>query len=253
VQLLRVAPNGPESQPLAEVKSVTPVRIPCDHRNVHFHLKADGFTAWRPDPEPLPIDGGERTIIASLTRDTALAPLEFKFTDEKGEVVSFASLGAKLDAPIRLDGTRIGEIVLEGREVLRFPGLLAGPYRFGIRMPKYAPVEFDIDIVAGEKNQKTVKLEPPAKLHLKFTAAERLLVRFRIMQDAQMIPAFPEKTGAAVGQGLSAQGNEGAVFTGLASGTYSVEVTSPELVAISRSVTLRAGETTELEIEVEKR
>jgi len=255
VLLLKVTPSGQPAQPLAEVKS-TAVRIPCQHRNVRLELKADGFEAWRPEPEPLPVDGGERLIVASLIRDTSLAPLTVKFQDADGKLVSFREMQPKLDAPMHLGGKDIGAITYTTGETLQFDALPSGRYRFGVRSALYAPIEFEVDVIAGEKNERTVKLAAPARLRLRFVASERLMVRFRIVREGRTVRAFPLKadgTPAADTGAATASGDEGAWFGGLPPGSCTVEVMSPELVPTSRSVVLTAGETAELEMEVQKR
>ena len=255
LQLLKVTNNGPPANPKAEVKS-EPVRIPCVDRNVQLELKADGFQPWRPEPEPLPPEGGARTIIASLTRDTSLAPLTIRFEDADGKPVPYRTLNAKLDAPVALDGQAVGAITLEAGETLDFPSLPPGRYQFGIRSARYAPAIFEANLVAGEKNEHVVKLAEPARMRIRFVAPERLMVRFRILRQGRVIKAFPLKADGepASGEGaLQAAGNEGSLFGGLPDGTVTIEVTNDDLIASATQVTLRGGDTTDVEIEVRRR
>ena len=255
VLLLKVTASGPPASPLAEVQSV-PVRIPCTDRNVQLELKADGFEAWRPEPEPLPPEGGERKVIVSLTRNTSLAPLTVRFQDADGTPIAFRSLQAALDAPIHLGGEEVGAITYETGETLHFPTLPSGRYRFGVRSATFAPAEFEADVLPGEKNETTVKLSEPAQLRIRFIAPERLMVRFQIVHNGRPARAFPLKEDGtpAGGSGPAvATGEKGTLFGGLPAGTCTIEVTSPDLVGTSSSVVLTAGETAELEMEVRKR
>ena len=254
--LLPVRPSGPPAAPLSEVKS-EPVRVPCVDRNVQLELKADGFEAWRPPAEPLPAEGGEKNIIAVLVRDTSLASLRLSFQDADGTKVSFAAMKAVPNIA-RLDAKDPGSVVLEGGETLYFPALPAGPYRVTLHGPDYAPVSQDVDVVAREPNEVTVKLRPPAKLKVVFLATEPLTLGFRLRRDGRILPAF--LVGAAAGeaqatglQPLVVHGSDGAVFTGLDAGAATIEVTDPTLAAEAKTVQLREGETTEVEIEVRKR
>ena len=255
--VMPVTPNGPPNAPRAEVNSVA-VRIPCDHRFVQLELKADGFEALRPPQEPLPSEGGEKEIIAVLVRDTSLAPLKLSFQDPDGKPVPYADLGSGQPLITSLDGKDIGSVTFTGGETLNFDSLPAGRYRIGKRSAKYAPAEVDLEVRAGEKNEVTVKLKPTAKLKVIFRSSERVTVRFRLRRSGRILAAFPEggltPTGAE-GSGLQPlrAGEGGAVFTGLGAGQVTVDVTDPTLVAEAKTVSLREGETTEVEIDVRKR
>ena len=233
------------------------MRIPCDHREVRIELKADGFEPWIPRAEPLPVGGGERTIIASLRRDATLASLRIHFEDPDGDPLDYAELRA-VPGIARLDERPMSAgIVLETTETLHFPALPAGPYRIGVRCPAFAPGEIDVQVKAGEQNEATLRLSEPAKMLLKFSATERLLVRFRFLHRGQMVPGFPEgqdvDPAEAGTKPLVVQGNEGTVFSGLPPGPLVVQVTSEDVVAAPRSVQMIAGETIEVDIEVRKR
>jgi len=254
--LLPVAASGPPAAPLSEVKS-SAVRVPCAHRNVQFELKADGFEALRPPAEPLPAEGGEKNIIAVLVRDTSLASLRLHFQDAEGEVVSFASMKGVPDIT-RLDTRPPGSLVLETGETLWFPALPAGPYRVTVYSPDYAPVEQDVDVQAREANEVTVTLRPSAKLKVVFRSTEELTVQFRLRRDGRIVPAFP--VGATLGekdasglQPLVVHGADGATFTGLDTGSVTIDVNDPTLSAEARTVQVTEGETTEVEIDVRKK
>ena len=255
VTLLKVTASGPAAQPRTEVRSEA-VRIPCEHANVQLELKADGFQPWRPAPEPLPVAGGARNLIVSLVRDTSLAPLTVRFEDEHGKPVSYREMSASLDPVQPLDGQVVGAITLEGSDVLTFPSLPTGRWRFGVRSPRYAPAQFEVTLSSGQKNEHLVRLTRPARLRINFIAPERLMVRFRIMRANRLVAAFPFlETGepAPTTGALRATGNEGALFGGLPGGTCHIEVTSPELAAGVTTVNLRPGDTTEVEIQVRRR
>jgi hypothetical protein len=253
--LLGATPSGPPGAPLSEVRTEA-VRVPCDHRDVRLEIKADGFEAWQPPAEPLPPEGGERTVIVSLQRDTSLASLTVRFEDQDGTSLDYAGM-RPVPSIVRLDGQGMRSgIVVETAEALRFPALPAGPYRIGVRSPRHAPVETDVTVVAGEANTATVRVGPPARLRVRFMAPQTVLVRFRLLQEGRVVPAFPEGATGPIAPGEEGAptsvtaGAEGAVFSGLPGGPVTIEVTSPELVAGPRTVTLRLGETTEVEIDV---
>ncbi len=254
--LLRATASGPPNAPAAEVQCAA-VRIPCDHANVQFELKADGFEAIRPPAEPLPGEGGKKEGIVVLVRDTTLAPLRVRFVDPEGKPVPYGDLGAAPPSILSLDGKEIGSVTFVGGEALFFESLPAGRYRIGKRSPAYAPAEVDVDVRAGETNEVIVKLRPTAKLKVVFRAGERIVVRFRLRREGRILPAFPASAQDAgtSASGLSPleAGADGEVFTGLGAGSVTVDVTDPTLVAEAKTVTLREGETSEIEIDVRKR
>jgi len=100
---------------------------------------------------------------------------------------------------------------------------------------------------------------PPAKLRIRFVAAEALVVHFRITQDGETVLAFPEGQDVAQPTGetpetlTAAGGGKGLVLSGLGAGSFGIEVTSADLVASSATVRLTPGETEEVEIEVQRR
>jgi protocatechuate 3,4-dioxygenase beta subunit len=253
--LLTVIPRGPESAARSEVHSL-PVRIPCDHREVAIEIKADGFEPYIPQAELLPVNGGERTIVASLRRDRSLAVLDVRFEDPDANPVSYASLNPVLEIA-RLDPRPMSSgITVESGETLHFGSIPAGPYRILVRSAKFAPAEFDVEVRAGETNEKLVKLTEPARLKIRFTATEQLLVRFRILVQGKVIVAFPENADEAPQDAqapLVVEGGEGMVLSGLPTGPVTVEVTSENLVAAPYTAHLRAGETVEADIGVRVR
>ncbi len=251
LKLLQTSPTNEDSR--AEVKAV-PVRIPCDHRTVQLEVKADGFEPWVPEAEPLPVEGGERELIASLRRDLSLGSLTVRFEDNAGNAVNYREMRPAPNIT-RLDRQPIsGGIVLETAETLNFPAMPQGPYRIDVVSPGYAPASVEVTVRAGEKTEAVCRLEQPAKLKINFVASERVTVRFRLMKDGRIVPAFPEGQPPNPNESgtppLAIQGNEGTVFTGLPSGPIVIRVTNADLVAAPRTVQLRAGETTETEIQV---
>ncbi len=250
--LLTVSPNGPEGEPTSEVVS-EPVRIPCAHRNVLLQVKADGFTEWR-QKEPLPADGGTREVIAILTRDTGLTSLTLRYENASGELVPYTQLGSATPELTRLDNESIGSVAIEQGQALVIKSLPPGSYRVTKRSPSYAPATIDVEIRAGEPTEKTLKLEPPAKLRVRFTSNAPYTVEFRLVQGRYVVPGFRLKEDGTLdeAQGGTETGR-GALFTGLPAGRVTLEVTSPGLVAPPTALNLALGETTEVEIEVRAR
>jgi hypothetical protein len=237
------------------------VRIPCDRPDVSFELKAVGYELWTAGPEPLPVDGGEKTFPVLLRRDLSLGSLRLVLEDKDGKTLSF--LGEKAEAtPWRRDRLPIpGGIVLKPGDALEFPALPAGPYGLLVRSPLHAPVVVSVDVPAGRATEHRVVVGPPAKLRVRFTAPEAVIVRFRLMLGKD--PAFPYTEGTTVAQEGDAgdpskdpvfhAGAEGLVLTGLAAGRYAVEVLNPDLVAPPTAIDLVEGETREAEVALQKR
>ncbi|MDA1193740.1 MAG: carboxypeptidase-like regulatory domain-containing protein [Planctomycetota bacterium] len=260
LQILFVRNNGPENEPTAEVIS-RPVRVPCEHRNVHLEVKADGFAAWRAT-EPVPVVGGERELIAVLARDIGLGSLELQFIDPEGQAVNYSELGGALPSILSLSGADVGSLVLQGGTTLSFPSMPAGRYRIGKRTALYAPAEVDAEVRLGEKTELEVRLRPAARLRVQFTADTEHMVAFRLLRGSDVLHAFAlseDGTPVSVSSDgaepvpLSARGGAGALLGGLPAGSCTIEVTSPELVGGPRTVQLQEGSTTEVEIEVRSR
>lgn len=258
LQLLTVSPNGPEAEPRAEVVS-EPVRVSCKHAHVRLEVKADGFTAWT-QKEPLPADGGARMLIVVLTRDTGLGVLRLLYEDPDGNAVSYRELGRAPPEIMHLGGQAIGTVTIEQGEALVFKSLPAGRYRVTTRSPTYAPASVEVEVRAGgEATERTLTLAPAARLRVRFLSDTGGTVGFRLLRGREVVPAFPSSEDGttadapSTGGRLSAPGDEGALFTGLPAGRITIEVTSPEHVAVPTPADLKEGETTEVEIEVRQR
>jgi hypothetical protein len=269
LQILRPNPEDVETASTTTVFVPTeqgawryqPVRIPCDRPDVSFEVKAVGYEIWTAGPEPLPIDGGEKTFPVLLRRDLTLGSLRLLLEDKDGKTLSF--LGEKAEAsPWRRDRQPIpGGIILKPGDVLEFPALPHGPYGILVRSPLHAPVVIAVDVPAGRATEQKVVVGPPAKMRVRFTAPEATIVRFKLMQGKD--PAYPYVEGTTVAQeGDEADprkdpvlhaGSEGLVLTGLAAGRYSVEVLNPDLVAPATAIDLVESETREVEIALQKR
>lgn len=252
-------PVGPAASERAELKTET-LLIPCDRRTVDIEIKADGYLPWRTLAEPLPADGGEQMFPVTLVRDRTVGALRFRIVDEAGTLVPYSENKARaslawLGPPNELPTS----FVLTATDVLDLPSMKAGPYRVTITGPTFAPIVTDVTVVAGELTERKVTALPPAKLKVRFVAAERLTVRFRITKDGRLAGAIPEgiepaEPGADPNAPLSATGGgEGLVLSGMAGGAHVIEVLSKALVATRRTVTLTPGETKEIEIEVQRR
>lgn len=256
LQLLAVKGGDAGNASQSEIETF-PVRISCAHRNVTLEVKAKGFQAWK-QIEPLPADGGEREVLVTLTRDTALATLELSFAGPDDEPVPYRELGNALPTIVNLDGKEIGSLRIQTGETLVIESLPAGRYRIGKASALYAPAEVDVDVKAGEPNRVTVKLRKPAKLRVRFTASEPVMVPFRLLRGDVILQAFPEGESVDEESKLGdvprlESGAEGKVFTGLSTGPCVLEVLSPDLAPVSRTIRLQEGETVEVEIEVQLR
>ena len=257
LQLLTVKEARAGAAPKSEIDTL-PVRISCEHRNVKLEVKANGFQAWT-QVEPLPGDGGERQVLVTLTRDTALVNLEVAFVGPDDQPIPYHELGDTLPSIVSLDGKDIGSLRIQTGETLVFESLPAGRYHIGKISTAYAPAETDVEVKPGEPNRATLKLRPPAKLRIRFVAAERQMVRFRLLRGDVVLKAFPENSeGAVPGKALDdnpqlESGEEGTLYSGLSAGPCTIEVISPDLLPVRRDVQLQEGETTEVEIEVQPR
>lgn len=260
LRILKGSPSGPPARRDSEMTTET-LRIPCDRRVVDLEIKSDGYLPWSVKAEPLPPDGGARTYPVLLERDMTVGALRIQLEDKEGAPLSFTASRAEVTG-LTWMGPREQmptSFVLQATDVLDMPSMRAGPYRLEVQSPAFAPVGLDVTVVAGQTVTKTLVVGPPAKLAVRFLAAERMTVRFRITQGGRVVRAYPEGKEAlpptSEGEApLSAEGGgETLLLSGLGEGTYVIEVTSAELAATTQSVTLRAGETEEVEIEVQRR
>lgn len=242
------------------------VRLPCDRPDVTLTVKSIGYMPWVFGPEPLPAEGGERTYEVNLDRDLTLGSLKVVLEDRDGKALSF--VGEKAQAvPWRRDGKPIpGGVVLKPGEALEMPALPAGGYGLLVRSPLHAPALVATEVVAGRETEAKAVVGPPAKVRVKFTAPEALIVKFQLRMGRDLDYPFPE---AEAGKAATAQGDaegdtgaldgvlhagaDGLLLTGLATGRHVIEVVSPDLVATATPVDLVEGETREVEIAVTKR
>jgi hypothetical protein len=236
------------------------VMVPAALGTVALEIKSEGYAAWRAPTQPVPPEGGEITIPVVLDRDSGQGGLRFTFEDERGKRLKYTELRALPPTIMALERQDLaGGIVYELREDLRFPSLPPGKYRFGIRAFAYAPQTIDTVVVGGVESEFRVAFRAAARLRVKFTAPTARMVRFQITQNGRPVPALPEteapkeaETPLTEDPTLSA-GAEGALLGGLASGTYVIEVLSEDLLPSRTSVTVREGETEEVEIRVTPR
>ena len=199
-----------------------------------------------------------------LKRDPNLGRLIVHLEDRDGKVLSYVN--EKVEPAIwRRDGQAVSAgIVLKPAETLELPALPSGPYGLLFRSPGHAPAMLEkVDVAAGRDTEVRAILGLPAKVRVKFTAPERLIVKFRLTQGREVAMPFPE-TGLAApvspddaknsqSDGSLDAGPEGVVLTGLATGRYTIEVMSPELTATPTAVDLVEGDTKEVEISVSKK
>jgi hypothetical protein len=244
--------------------SYRPVRLPCDRPDVTLNVKSVGYAPWTFGPDPLPRGGGEKTYEVNLEHDRTLGALKVLLADRDGKALSFAGEAAQA-SPWRRDGKPVpGGVIMRTGDALEMPALPAGAYGLLVRSPKHSPALVTADVVAEQTTEVTAVVGPPAKLRVRFSAPEVLLVRFHVLLGRDETYPFPETEAgkAATAQGEEAKtsldavlhaGADGLLLTGLGAGRHVVEVISPDLVATPTPVDLVEGETREVEIAVTKR
>jgi len=261
VLLLRVmsswAADGEDGTVEGEV-TTEPVRLPCDAPSVMLEIKADGYATWRSEPKRLPREGGEETFEVKLVGDLGTGSAKIALEDEGGEKVNAALAGVQVDLQPLTPGTGGSTYVLQSREDLRITDLPAGRYRVRMLSARFAPAETDITVEVGREAESLVRVRPPAKVKVKFLADEQTLVRFRLTQGGEVVHGVPEGTFSRgtdekTGEPILTAGADGLILSGLASGTYTVEVLSEELSAPPTVVHLVEGDTAEVEITVRPR
>jgi hypothetical protein len=236
----------------------SPVKIPCDAPEVVLEVKADGYAPWTSRPEPLNPDGEDRTFEVTLSNDANLGSVKVLLEDEAGQPIPWTDSKSRVTTVIRLDGPPAAAgYVLEGAADLRFPAMPQGRYRILMVGPKFAPASADADVQAGRETEVRVPTKPPAKVRVRFTSPDQVVVRFRVTQGGKTIYAAPE--GVVVGteaedkEPIYSAGADGLLLSGLATGTYAIEVSSDEVTAPPTTVRLEEGQTEEIEIEVRRR
>jgi hypothetical protein len=237
------------------------VPVPATLGLVSLEVKAEGYAAWRAPEVVVPPEGGEQTFPITLGRDTGQGGVRLKFEDERGQPVKYGEMHALPPSIQPLERQDLaGGIVYEIKEDLRFPALPPGRYRFGMTAFAYAPVSVEAVVFSGGEAEVRVPLRAAARLKVRFTAQTARTVRFRLTQGGRFVPALPEKAPSTPPdptkpdeESLLAAGEDGVVLGGLGSGTYVVEVLSEDLQASRTSVSVREGETEEVEIRVQPR
>lgn len=266
LQLLRLADarkSGPPTDSETGTWKTDPIAVPCDHPEISFTVKADGHGAWRGQPMLLPQEGGEKTVPVALLPDTSQGRVRVRFESEGGEAVPYTQLKATERIMVRGQQKVEGGLVKQIGTEFQLTAVPPGPYAVIFRMPEYAPARVDFDARAGEETALTVTLHDAAKLRIRFTAAEPIMVGFRIRKDNQIVPAFLEDgTNAAVDPNADPDdahapkaeaSDDGTLFTGFAGGDHVIEVTDPKLRAQRTRVTLIEGDEVEVEIRVTRR
>ena len=261
VLLLQVAPAAGadhEGGTTTGEMTSTPVRLPCDASSVVLELKADGYATWRSQPLRLPSEGGEETYEITLTGDLGTGSAKIALEDDAGEKVHFAEAAAEVVVMRLTPGTPSSAYVLEQREDLRITDLPAGLYRVLLRSARFAPVQTDLTVNVGQEAETLLRTRPPAKVKVRFLADDETLVRFRLTQGGEVVHGVPEGSFArgkdeATGEPVLSAGPDGLLLSGLAAGTYTVEVLSEEHVASPTVIRLVEGDTVEVEINVRLR
>lgn len=264
---LRDVPIVPASPSAGGGSSWVPIRLPADRPSVRFEVKALGYSPWASEAIEIPPEGGATTVPVELRRDPNLGRLIVRFENAAdGAPLSYLTEKVVVEGIWRRDGQGVGGgVVLQSRgEALEVPALPSGPYGLVLRSPGHAPLTLDkIEVAAGRDTEVRAAFGPPAKLRVKFTAPERTMVSFQLVQGKEPVLSFPELPpgelpaadgGAAAPKDRSVvAGVEGVVLSGLATGRYTIEVLSPEWTAPATSVDLVEGDVKEVEIAVSKR
>ncbi len=252
--LLRAPTDTPPEGKQPGLWTYEPIVVPCRGTAVSFTVKAERHAPWTSEPIDLPIDGGMRTLQVPLATSPDFAEARVRFRQRDGTQVAYGSLRAALDLIVLERQALEAGAVVEGGEVLVLRSVPQGRYRLIVRSPDYAPVTVDVDARPYEQEPVEATLDPGAKVRVVFRSREPMVVPFRIYEEGRAIVVFPEEGRDTEGNPSLVGGREGGdVFTGLGSGTYEIVVSSDELVAPPTTFRTRAGETTDVEIDVARR
>lgn len=246
-----------------------PIKVPAGGPGATFSVKAIGFRPWASGPVELPPEGGATTLEVPLERDLTLGRARIAVEEASGRVLSFhderctVSLGRRdaKDVP--------AGVILRVAEAVEFPALPAGPYRFVVRGPRWAPATVELDVAAGLLSEARATLRPTARVRVRFVASEPMLVKFRLVSGGpggEVAWPFVVKPSAVSSTGVGAEeadepgdaqtstaGPEGIVLAGLAPGRYVLEGLSPDVNLPPTAVDLREEETAEVEVAVARR
>jgi hypothetical protein len=234
------------------------IAMPASAGQVDVTVKAEGYAPWTLQAERVPPEGGERILPVTLLRDASQGGLRIAFEDANGQPVEYAKLGASSPQVLALDGQNVtsGVLIESGKE-LRFPALPAGRWQVIVRTHAHAPAVIEARVPGGGEAEARARLGPPARLRVRFLADAARLVRFRLVQGGREVVAVPEPGVLAPredgGREELAAGSGGLLLGGLASGSYEIEILSDDLHASRTPVSLREGDTTEIEIRVRPR
>ncbi|MFM8980707.1 MAG: hypothetical protein ACKOSS_09650 [Planctomycetia bacterium] len=229
-----------------------PLRVPEDAGTLDIEVKSPGYAPWRRSAQALP-SSGDLVLPVTLLRDAQQGSLRIALEDEAGQALPWDQQSAAVPAIRALDGQVLGGTLVEHGKDLRLLGLPPGRYELLLRTHAHAPLRLEARVAGGTESEQRARLRPAARLRVRFTAAQARVVRFRLLQAGQPVPALPEgATGEGAGDApeLAASG-EGVLLGGLATGDYEVEVTSEDLRPTRTRVALREGEVRELTVPVE--
>jgi hypothetical protein len=235
-----------------------PVRIPCDAPSVTFSVKSDGYATWTSAAEALPADGDERTYDVVLAGDRSVGSIRLTLEDEAGTALAWNATSSEVLGVVSEGPPPTAGYVVEGGEDLRFPAMPAGKYRVLIASPAYAPHTVETQVVAGRTTEVRATVRPPAKVRVRFTAPERMVVLFRLTHDGKPVFAAPEGAVRVASEEPGKEryhmaGEQGLLLSGLGGGSYVIEVMTPEVFAPPTTVRLQEGQTEEVEIDVRHR
>jgi hypothetical protein len=257
-------PEAPATAPApAGTFTYEPLKVPAGRPTATFVVKAIGFEPWTSEPVEVPPEGGATTLDVPLRRDPTLGRARIAVEDREHRALSFAEERCTVSLN-RRDGQPVpAGVVMYPREVVEFPALAGGPWRFVVRSPRWAPATVDLDVRAAGETEGRAVLSPAARLKVRFFATEPLLVKFRLVAGGEVAWPFVEKpaTDAVAGdrpeeagdEQTSASGNEGIVLTGLAPGRYTLEGVGTDVAVPPTPVDLVEGELKDVEITVARR